>query len=103
MEKVSFEKRPCPVIFVKKSILMEKQLLLKNILIELDQLPEAYLRHWYELIHTFRERLPVEEGGDIPPREAAFDWDTLVDEVMKSRRQSNRQRMGRVETLLNDQ
>jgi hypothetical protein len=82
---------------------MEKQLLLKNILIELNQLPEAYLRHWYELIHTFRERLAVEEGSDAPLQEAAFNWTALVDEVMKSRRQSNQQRMNRMETLLDDQ
>ncbi len=72
---------------------MEKQLLLKNILIELNQLHEAYLRHRFELIHTFRERLSVEERGDIPPQEAGFDWDVLVDEVMKSRRKNNCQRM----------
>lgn len=82
---------------------MEKQLLLKNILIELNQLPEAYLRHWFELIHTFRERLPGQEGATVPAEEPDFDWDALVDEVMKSRRQSNRQRMSRMETLLNDQ
>jgi hypothetical protein len=82
---------------------MEKQLLLKNILIELNQLPEAYLRHWYELIHTFRERLAVEEGSDASLQEAAFNWDALVDEVMKSRRQSNQQRMNRMKTLLDDQ
>jgi hypothetical protein len=80
---------------------MEKQLLLKNIFIELNQLPEAYLQHWYELIHTFRERLPVEEGGDIPPQEAAFDWDTLVAEVKKSRRRNKPQRANRMETQLN--
>jgi hypothetical protein len=81
---------------------MEKQVLLKNILVELSQLPEAYLQHWYELIHTFREKLPVQEGGATPAQAADFDWDTLVEEVMKSRTQSNRRRAKRMEALLND-
>ena len=43
---------------------MEKQLLLKNILIELNRLPEPYLQHWYELIRMFRESIPI---GEAPP------------------------------------
>ncbi len=81
---------------------MEKQLLLKNILVELNQLPEAYLRHWYELIHTFRERLPVQENTNAPSPIVNFDWDVLVNEVMQNRSQGNRQRVKRIEALLND-
>lgn len=79
---------------------MEKQLLLKNIFIELNQLPEAYLQHWYELIHTFREKLPMQEGASTPSKE--FDWDAFVKEAMKNRSHDNRQRMKHMEALLND-
>lgn len=82
---------------------MKKELLLKNILIELNKLPEVYLQQWYELIHTFRERLPVDESGEVLSKETDFDWDAMVNEVMTNRRQSNLQRMNRLETLLNDQ
>ena len=81
---------------------MEKQVLLKNILVELSQLPEAYLQHWYELIHTFREKLPVQEGTTGSPQDADFDWDALVEDVMKGRHQANRRRAKRMEALLND-
>lgn len=37
---------------------MGKQILLKNILIELSQLPEAQLQRWYELIQKSDEGLP---------------------------------------------
>jgi hypothetical protein len=82
---------------------MKKELLLKSILIELNKLPEVYLQQWYELIHTFRERLPVDESDEVTSKETDFDWDAIVNEVMTNRRQSNLQRMSRLETLLNDQ
>jgi hypothetical protein len=81
---------------------MEKQLLLKNILVELSQLPEAYLQHWYELIHTFREKLPVQEDNAAPQQDADFDWDAFVEQTMKHRSQSNRRRAKRMEVLMND-
>lgn len=51
---------------------MKKELLLKSILIELNKLPEVYLQQWYELIHTFRERLPVDESGEVLSKETDF-------------------------------
>ena len=79
---------------------MEKQLLPKNILIELNQLPGAYLLHWYELIHTFREKLPVQESASMPSKEADFDWDAFVEVVMKNRSQRNRPLICRMGTAL---
>ena len=72
--------------------------MLKNIQIELNQLPETYLRHWYELIHTFREKLSSQEGDAGPSQKTDSDWDALVEEVMKNRQQYNRQSMGKMES-----
>lgn len=77
---------------------MEKQLLLKKMLVELNDLPIAYLKHWYELIHTFRESLPVKEAPESPK----FDWDSLLDEVTKSRQLNNQKLVETMSTLPND-
>lgn len=81
---------------------MEKQLLLKNILTELNRLPEPYLQHWYEIILTFRKNIPGGEDAQVLPEEGDFDWDSLVEEVMQNRRENNMERMKRTETLLQD-
>lgn len=81
---------------------MEKQLLLKNILTELNRLPEPYLQHWYELILLFRKTIPAGEDAQIVSKEEDFDWDVLVEEVMKDRRERNLERMNRIEVLLQD-
>lgn len=78
---------------------MGKQLLLKNILIELSQLPEAQLQRWYELIRKSGEGLP--DQATPAPLEADFDWDGFVEEVMKNREENNRQRLERLETIIN--
>ncbi|MEK7255061.1 MAG: hypothetical protein AAB316_09970 [Bacteroidota bacterium] len=77
---------------------MEKQILLKDILQELNQLPETYLRHWLELIHAFRERLanvnePLPHSSEEP-----FDWDEMIDEIMANREQSNLRQFARMKT-----
>ena len=77
---------------------MEKQLLLRKMLVELNDLPVAYLKHWYELIHTFRVSLPVKELSDSP----AFDWDSLMDEVAKNRQLNNQKLVETMSKLPND-
>lgn len=81
---------------------MGKQLLLKNILIELSQLPETQVQHWYELIRSSRGNLSGDATASATPQETDFDWDALIEEVMENRQEHNRQRMSRVETILND-
>jgi|APTNR8051073442_1049403.scaffolds.fasta_scaffold03172_6 hypothetical protein len=81
---------------------MGKQLLLKNILIELSQLPETQVQHWYELIRSSRGSLSGDATGSASPQETDFDWDAFVTEVMENRQENNRQRMSRIETILND-
>ncbi len=81
---------------------MDKQLLLKNILIELNRLPVSYLPHWYDLIHTFRENLQVEEDISGSSTETDFDWDALVDEVMKNRQRNNLRRFQLTEIPASD-
>ena len=77
---------------------MEKQLLLRKMLVELNDLPVAYLKHWYELIHTFRVSLPVKELSDS----RAFDWDSLLDEVAKNRQLNNQKLVETMSKLPND-
>ncbi len=79
---------------------MEKKLLLKNILTELNQLPDSYLQHWYDLIHTFRKGLPTQKENPNTLKEEGFDWDALVEETMKNRQQSNDQIMTRMDSIL---
>lgn len=81
---------------------MGKQLLLKNILMELSQLPETQVQHWYELIRNSRGNLSGDATGSASPQETDFDWDAFVSEVMENRQENNRQRMSRIETILND-
>lgn len=70
---------------------MGKQLLLKNILIELSQLPETQVQHWYELIRSSRGNLSGDATGSVSSQETDFDWDALVEEVMENRQENNRQ------------
>ena len=77
---------------------MEKQLLLKKMLVELNDLPIAYLKHWYELIHTFRVSLPVQESPESP----VFDWDSLMDDVTKTRLLNNQKLAETISKLPND-
>ncbi len=80
---------------------MEKEILLKNILTELNQLPDSYLQHWYDLIHTFRKGLPVQRGNPDALKKD-FDWDALIEETMKNRQHSNDQIMTRMDSILHD-
>ncbi len=77
---------------------MDKQLLLRKMLVELNELPTEYLQHWYGLIHTFRTSLPVKELSD----DTEFDWDALVGDVMKKRQQNNQKAFERISALTND-
>lgn len=79
---------------------MEKKILLKNILLELNQLPEVYLKHWFELIHTFCEWLPVQDEMPSAAKNEDFDWDALVDEVMDNRQQNNQKMIGSNKDLI---
>jgi hypothetical protein len=80
---------------------MEKQLLLKKMLLELNDLPVVYLKHWYELIHTFRQTLTTKEPLDSQAM-SDFDWDDFIEEVSNSRRSNNQRLADNLSILSND-
>jgi hypothetical protein len=68
---------------------MEKELILKNILKELDKIPLAYLKNIYQIIRTFRKQLPILPQKPATKVEKPFDWDELIDDIHANRRENN--------------
>lgn len=78
---------------------MDKQILLKNIFSELNQIPEAYLQHWLNLIRTFRQGLPENSIHEINSEES-FDWEELANEIMENRNKDNQSRFQKIDSIL---
>jgi hypothetical protein len=72
---------------------MEKELILKNILKELDKIPLAYLKNIYQIIRTFRKQLPVlpqQSATSLAKKEEKpFNWDELIHDIHTNRRANN--------------
>ncbi len=74
----------------------EKELIIRNIVKELKDIPLAYLENLYAIVHTFRINLPeksYQDGDD-------FDWESLVEEVNENRRETNLLLANQLDNLL---
>ena len=78
----------------------EKQLFL-NILQELEQIPQEYLKMVFGVVQAFRQNLPStinESKEDIEN----FDWEELSDEIMERRKENNQQLFNRIDNFVNE-
>ncbi|MBW8051861.1 MAG: hypothetical protein FVQ77_16285 [Cytophagales bacterium] len=80
---------------------MEKKTLLKNILIELDNIPVNYLKNLYEIIHTFRIYVPQKQIDIDDEKEQYNDliWDELIDEIYQNREDNNKRLNSEINNL----
>ena len=78
---------------------MEKKTLLKNILIELDNIPENYLKNLYEIIHTFRIYIPQKQIDEEKKQNNDLIWDELIDEIYQNREDNNKRLNSKINNL----
>jgi len=78
---------------------MEKKMLLKNILIELDNIPENYLKNLYEIIHTFRIYIPKKQINEEEKQDNDLIWDELIDEIYQNRENNNKKLDSKINNL----
>lgn len=76
--------------------------LIKEIVLELREMPTEYLQTLYAIIHSFRTNLPEEQHKkEIKnTNEDSFDWDSLIDDINTNRQNSNIQLNQRIEKIL---
>jgi hypothetical protein len=62
-------------------------LMFKNIVGELQEIPSSYWKGIYEMLHSIRINMPkIEE-------EEAFDWDNLLKDIHANRQSDNQKRV----------
>lgn len=71
-------------------MITEKELLIRNIVKELKEIPSAYLENLYAIVRTFRTNLPVKEAEESSHyQEDDFDWDSFLEEISENRKENN--------------
>ncbi len=68
-----------------------KEVFIREILQDINDVPIVYLRTLTALIHTFKENILTVERLDIKQdyQEDNFDWDDLIDSIHTNRQRNN--------------
>jgi hypothetical protein len=81
-----------------------KEILIRIIMLELNQIPAVYLQNLWNIIHTFRENIPAKEEVQSIDNQDVVEsneeiWDNLLKDVNEQRQFSNQQMMQKIDLL----
>jgi hypothetical protein len=71
-------------------MVVSKEILIRNIVKELKEIPTVYLENLYAIVHIFRTNLPIKEAEENSDyQEDNFDWDSFLEEISENRKENN--------------
>lgn len=73
-----------------------KEKLIREIVEELKNIPDDYLKNVYEIIHTLRVNVPARKAKHKSDEEI---WDQVIDEIHQVREQQNKELNDKLDRL----
>lgn len=67
----------------------DRELIIKNILLELKQIPADYLQNLWNIIHTFRENINLNNKSQAVDNQEV--WEDLIKDTLAQRQFSNQE------------